>query len=290
MNSTVTSEAPTAPNRSSKQARRETLKAYRRTAFGILMLVLFLFPIYWMLNVSLQTGTSAVGATWFPVDPSFDSYIRAFQDQWSHLLTSIFVAVGATLLSLAVAVPGAYALSRYRIPGASAFLLVILLTQMIPGIVVANALYGAYSNLGLLNSIPGLILADASLGIPFAMLLLRPAIMAIPPSIIEAAEVDGASAFRTFIQIVVPIVRNTIVTAGLFSFLYAWGDFLFALTLTTTPDVRPVTLSLYTYLGGYVQNWGLVMATAVMASIPAIMLLVLAQRYISAGISAGSVK
>ena len=103
------------------------------------------------------------------MNPSFDSYVRAFQDQWSHLLTSILVAVGATVLSLAVAVPGAYALARYRIPGASAFLLVILLTQMIPGIVVANALYGAYSNLGLLNSIPGLILADASLGIPFAL-------------------------------------------------------------------------------------------------------------------------
>ena len=281
---------PVAQNRDSALIRRKRLKAYSRTAFGIVLLVIFLFPIYWMLNVSLQTGASAAGADFFPVNPSFDSYVRAFQDQWSHLLTSILVAVGATVLSLAVAVPGAYALARYRIPGASAFLLVILLTQMIPGIVVANALYGAYSNLGLLNSIPGLILADASLGIPFAMLLLRPAIMAIPPSIIEAAEVDGASPLRTFVKIVVPIVRNTIVTAGLFSFLYAWGDFLFALTLTTTPEVRPVTLSLYTYLGGYVQNWGLVMATDVMASIPAIMLLVLAQRYISAGIGAGAVK
>lgn len=281
---------PSSSRQSISLKSRRKMSGWARTGIAILLLLFFLFPIYWMLNVSLQTNSTAVGATFFPVNPSFDSYVNAFQQQWPHLVTSILVAVGAVIVSLAIAVPGAYALSRYRIPGASAFLLVILLTQMIPGIVVANALYSAYSDLNLLNSIPGLILADASLGIPFAMLLLRPAMSAIPPSIIEAADVDGASAFRTFIQIVVPMARNTIVTAGLFSFLYAWGDFLFALTLTTTENVRPITLSLYTYLGGYVQNWGLVMATAVMASVPAIVLLVIAQRYISAGIGAGAVK
>jgi carbohydrate ABC transporter membrane protein 2, CUT1 family (TC 3.A.1.1.-) len=254
------------------------------------MLLVFLFPIYWMVNVSLQPGATAVGASWFPVDPSFDSYASAFADQMPHLVTSLIVAIGAVIVSLSIAVPGAYALARYRVPGASAVLLVILLTQMIPGIVIANALYGAYTDVGLLNSIPGLVLADASLGIPFAILLLQPAMRAIPASIVEAAEVDGAGPFRTFIQIVVPVSRNTIVTAGLFSFLYAWGDFLFALTLTTTENVRPVTLSLYTYLGGHVQDWGSVMATSVMASVPAIFLLLIAQRYISAGISAGSVK
>jgi multiple sugar transport system permease protein len=273
-----------------RRAGRAAAAGWGRFALGLLMLLIFLFPIYWMVNVSLQPGASAVGASWFPVHASFESYVDAFQVQWPHLVTSMCVAVGAVAVSLAIATPGAYALARYRIPGASAVLLVILLTQMIPGIVIANALYGAYTDLGLLNSIPGLILADASLGIPFAMLLMQPAMRAIPASILEAAEVDGASPLRTFLQVVVPISRNTIVTAGLFSFLYAWGDFLFALTLTTTEDVRPVTLSLYTYLGGHVQDWGAVMATSVMASAPAIVLLVIAQRYISAGISAGSVK
>ncbi len=273
-----------------RRATKRKLTGWTRTGFAVLMLLIFLFPVYWMLNVSLQSGSSAVGATFFPTSPTFASYAAAFQQQWPHLITSLIVAVGAVILSLLIAVPAAYALSRYRIPGADLFLLVILLTQMIPGIVVANALYSAYSNLNMLNSIPGLILADASLGIPFAILLLRPAMSAIPAAIVEAAEVDGSGARRTFLQIIVPMSRNTIVTAGLFSFLYAWGDFLFALTLTTTESVRPITLSLYAYLGGYVQNWGLVMATAVMASIPAIVLLIIAQRYISAGIGTGAVK
>ncbi len=273
-----------------RRVRRAKARGWGQFAIGAVLLMVFLFPIYWMVNVSLQPGASAVGASWFPVHASVDSYVEAFSTQLPHLMTSLMVAVGAVVISLAIATPGAYALARYRVPGASAVLLVILLTQMIPGIVIANALYGTYTDLGLLNSVPGLILADASLGIPFAMLLLQPAMKAIPLSIIEAAEVDGAGSLRTFLQIVTPISRNTIVTAGLFSFLYAWGDFLFALTLTTTEDVRPVTLSLYTYLGGHVQDWGSVMATSVMASVPAIILLVIAQRFISAGISAGSVK
>lgn len=273
-----------------KAVRRNRVIGWIRFGIGVLVLVVFLFPIYWMVNISLQPGASAIGASWFPVNGSAESYVQAFAAQMPHLVTSLMVAVGAVVVCLVIATPAAYALARYHVPGASVILLAILITQMIPGIVIANALYGSYSDLGLLNSVPGLILADASLGIPFAILLMQPTMKAIPASIVEAAEVDGAGALRTFLQIVVPIARNTIVTAGLFAFLYAWGDFLFALTLTTTDSVRPVTLSLYTYLGGHVQDWGAVMATSVMASVPAIVLLVVAQRYISAGISAGSVK
>jgi multiple sugar transport system permease protein len=112
----------------------------------------------------------------------------------------------------------------------------------------------------------------------------------VPPSIIEAAKVDGAGLVRSFLSIVVPVSKNSLITAGLFTFLFAWSDFLFALTLTTKGDVRPVTLGIYTYLGTQVQNWGAVMATAVLSAIPAIVLLVIAQRYIAAGATGGAVK
>ena len=161
---------------------------------------------------------------------------------------------------------------------------------MIPGIVIANALYTAYNDLGLLNSIPGLILADSTHCIPFAILILRASMIGIPPSIVEAARVDGAGLVRAFVSIVVPVSRNAIITAGLFSFLFSWSDFLFALTLTTTEGVRPVTLGIYQYLGSQVANWSAVMATAVLSSIPAILLLVLAQRFIAAGAVGGAVK
>ena len=169
-------------------------------------------------------------------------------------------------------------------------LLGILISQMIPGIVVANALYSIYNDIGLLNTVGGLILADSTAGIPFAMLILRAFMMSLPTSVIEAAAVDGAGAVRTFVSIVLPMCRNAIVSAGLFTFLFTWGDFLFALTLTTTRDVQPVTLGLFMYIGAYVNDWSSVMATAVMASIPAIVLLVVAQRYVAAGVTAGAVK
>ena len=200
------------------------------------------------------------------------------------------IALGTVAFSLVIAAPAAYALAHLRIRGAGVVLLAILVSQMIPGIVVANAIYSAYSDLGLLNSVFGLILADSTLAIPFAMLILRAFMLTVPRSIMEAAEVDGAGPVRVFVSIVLPLSRNAIITAALFSFLFAWGDFLFALTLTTTGDVRPVTLGLYTYVGAFVADWSSVMATAVMASVPALVLLVVAQRYVAAGTTAGAVK
>jgi multiple sugar transport system permease protein len=112
----------------------------------------------------------------------------------------------------------------------------------------------------------------------------------LPASVVEAAQVDGAGPIRAFCSVVLPMSRNALITAGLFTFLFAWGDFLFALTLTTTDAVRPVTLGIYQYIGSYVNDWSTVMATAVLASIPAVLLLVIAQRYVAAGISGGAVK
>jgi multiple sugar transport system permease protein len=114
--------------------------------------------------------------------------------------------------------------------------------------------------------------------------------LTLPRSIMEAAEVDGAGPVRVFVSVVLPLCRNALITAALFSFLFAWGDFLFALTLTTTQNVRPVTLGLYTYVGAFVADWSSVMATAMMASLPAVVLLVIAQKYVAAGTTAGAVK
>lgn len=260
------------------------------TVAGLAILAAMLFPVYWMVNVSLQPAAAAVDTPWFPAQIDLAGYVQAIHDQGRNLTTSVLVALGSVVLSLLVATPAAYALARLRVRGAGAVLFAILISQMVPGIVVANALFSVYTNLGLLNSIPGLILADASLGIPFAILIMRAFMLAIPSSIIEAARVDGAGQLRTFVAIVVPMSRNAIITAGLFAFLFAWGDFLFALTLTTTETVRPVTLGLYQYLGGYVNNWSPVMATAVLASLPAIVLLVVTQRFVAAGVAAGAVK
>lgn len=260
------------------------------TIIGVAILAVLLFPLYWMLNVSLQHSSGAVATPWLPTDISFHGYATALHDQGGHLLTSLVIAIGCVIFSLLIAAPAAYALAQLRVRGTSVVLLLVLISQMVPNIVVANALYGAYSNLGLVNSLWGLIVADSSLGVPFAMLVLHAFMRSIPPSVIEAAQLDGAGPIRVFVSIVLPLCRNALITAALFCFLFAWGDFLFALTLTTTADVRPVTLGLYTYVGAFVADWSSVMATAVMASIPAVVLLVIAQRYVAAGTTAGAVK
>jgi multiple sugar transport system permease protein len=260
------------------------------TIIGVAILAVLLFPLYWMLNVSLQHSSGAVATPWLPTDISFHGYATALHDQGGHLLTSLVIAIGCVIFSLLIAAPAAYALAQFRVRGTSVVLLLVLISQMVPNIVVANALYGAYSNLGLVNSVWGLIVADSSLGVPFAMLVLHAFMRSIPPSVIEAAQLDGAGPIRVFVSIVLPLCRNALITAALFCFLFAWGDFLFALTLTTTADVRPVTLGLYTYVGAFVADWSSVMATAVMASIPAVVLLVIAQRYVAAGTTAGAVK
>jgi multiple sugar transport system permease protein len=260
------------------------------TIAGVLILVVLLFPIYWMLNVSLQHSSGAVATPWFPTHPSLEGYSKALRDQSGHLITSLVIALGTAVFSLVIAAPAAYALARLRVRGAGAVLLMLLLSQMIPSIIVANALYSVYSSLGLLNSVLGLILADSTLAIPFAILILRAFMLTLPASVIEAAQVDGAGPLRVLWSIVLPLARNALITAALFSFLFAWGDFLFALTLTTTEDVRPVTLGLYTYVGTFVADWSSVMATAMMASLPAVVLLGVAQRYVAAGATAGAIK
>jgi len=273
-----------------QRRRKENTRSAGYTALGIVFLAIMLFPVYWMINASLQPSGNTLTADIFPFNPSFAGYEKAIADQGQNLVTSLVISLGTVVLSLVIAAPAAYALAQFRFRWINVALLAIIISQMIPGIVIANALYAAYNDIGLLNSIPGLILADASHAIPFAILILRAFMIGIPPSIVEAARVDGAGLVRAFVSIVVPISRNSLITAGLFAFLFSWSDFLFALTLTTTEEVRPVTLGIYQYLGTQVANWSAVMATAVLSSIPAIVLLVLAQKYIAAGATGGAVK
>lgn len=269
---------------------RRSSRRWPMTVLGILFLAVMIFPVYWMINSSLQATAGAASTAWFPVAPTLDGYATALQQQGQNFVTSIIVALGTVVVTVLIATPAAYGLARFRMRGTVVFVFVLLITQMIPTIVIANALYTLFNDIGLLNSYVGLILADSAAQIPFAVLLIRAFMGGIPPSLIEAALVDGANNLRAFLSIVVPISRNAIVTAALFTFLGAWGDFLFALTLTSTETVRPITLGIYNYLSANVQQWGPVMATAVLASLPAGVLLVVAQRYIAAGALGGAIK
>jgi multiple sugar transport system permease protein len=260
------------------------------TVIALIILVILLFPLYWMLNIALQPGEGLASTDWLPTSPGWANFSRALSSQGDSLVTSLAVALGAVVVCLALAAPAAYGLAQLGLRGSRTMVFGTLITQMVPGIVIANALYNAYVDLHLVNSMGGLILADASLGLPFSIVLLRAFMVSIPREVVEASLVDGANRFTAFIRIVLPMSRNALITAGLFTFLFAWSDFMFALTLNTTDDVKPITLSMYEYIGAHVSDWGAVMATAVVAAVPAAVLLVVAQKYVAAGITGGSVK
>ncbi|MEV4255669.1 carbohydrate ABC transporter permease [Spirillospora sp. NPDC049652] len=258
------------------------------TVIGIVLLAVMLFPVYWMVNASLQPAGNPLRGGWFPRTPDLSGYVTALHDQAGNLATSLVLALGSVALSLVLAAPAAYALALFSLRGTNLVLLGILVTQMAPGVVVADALYSAYADLGLLNSHVGLILADSTAGVPFAIIILHAFMRTIPREIIEAARVDGAGGWRVLGSVVLPMSTGALVTAAVFTFLFTWGDFLFALTLTTTPAVRPVTLGLYQYLGAHTDHWNAVMATTVLASVPAVLLLVIAQRHVTAGAAGGA--
>ncbi|WP_328581337.1 carbohydrate ABC transporter permease [Streptomyces sp. NBC_00370] len=266
-----------------------------RTTVGVLVVAVMLFPLYWMINASFQTNEQLArrSALWLPLGGTLGGYRDAFAQQGGHLLASIVVGAGATVLTLVLATPAAYALALLKAPGGKALLSVLLIVQLVPGIVMANALYRIFSSAGILDSAPALILADSTLAVPFAVLILRAFMISIPGELLEAAALDGAGAVRAFLRIVLPMSRNALITAGLFAFLFAWGDFLFATTLNLSSTTwTPITVGLYNYIGAGTNttSWNSVMATAVISSLPAAVLLVVAQRHVAAGLSTGAVK
>jgi multiple sugar transport system permease protein len=263
-----------------------------RSAVGVLLTAVMLFPVYWMVNVSLTRDRDMrkTPPNWFPVDATLEGYRAVLRQQLPHLGTSLLIGLGTVALTVIVAAPAGYSLAKLRPRGGGALSFALLIAQMIPGIIMAMGFYAIYLNLGVLNSWPGLILADSTIAVPFAVLVFTTFMSGIPDELLQAARTDGAGPLRTFTAIVLPMSRNAVVTVSLFAFLWAWSDFVFASTLDGGGDLRPITLGIYQYIGNNNQQWNAIMATAVVASIPATVLLVVAQRFIATGVTAGAVK
>lgn len=262
------------------------------TTVGIILTAFMLFPVYWMVINSFETTQEIfrIPVSVVPTEITFAPYIAVLQAQLPHLATSLIVALGTALFSMLVATPAAYALAHFRLRVTVLVVFILLLTQMIPTITLATPMFLIFNRLNLLNSYPGLILADSTYAIPFAVLVLRAFLQPIPRELVEAAFVDGAGEWKAFATIILPLAVPGIVTAGLFAFLFAWSDFIYALTLTTTNNIVPISISIYDYFGQYNDAWNNMMAVAALASIPAAILLVLFQRYITTGLTAGAVK
>ncbi|HEY7603429.1 MAG TPA: carbohydrate ABC transporter permease [Gaiellaceae bacterium] len=274
------------------------------TLAAVVALVVVLFPVYAIIVGSFEsTGTLFSGRFyWLPHEATLDNYRTVLQggsantqetvsgSQSGNVLTSLLVGLGTALLALVVAVPAAYALSKYRLRVTIILVSGLLVAQIVPSIVLATSLFIVFHWIHLLNSYPGLILADGTYAIPFAILVLRAFFFSLPNELMDAARVDGASEWRTFRLVVVPLARSAVITVAVFAFLAGWGDFIFALTILNGTGIEPITLGIYNYLGNYSTDWGAVMAAAVIALVPAGVMLMVAQRYIASGLTAGSVK
>ncbi|GII33549.1 carbohydrate ABC transporter permease [Planotetraspora mira] len=265
---------------------------YWKTAIGLVLTGVMLFPVYWMINVSFTRDTDMRKSppSWFPVNGTLEGYRAVLDQQLPYLGVSLVVGLGTVALTLLVSAPAAYSLAKLRPRGGGVLGFVLLIAQMIPGIIMAMGFYAIFLSTGVLNTIPGLIVADSTLAVPFAVLIFTAFMSGIPEELLQAARTDGAGTFRTFWSIVLPVSRNSIITVSLFAFLWAWSDFVFASTLDQGGDHQPITLGIYHYIGNNNQQWNAIMATAVIASIPATILLIIAQRYVAAGVTAGAVK
>ncbi|MFE2424722.1 carbohydrate ABC transporter permease [Streptomyces hokutonensis] len=271
---------------------RRTNRTWRQTAIGVLFTAVMLFPVYWMLNVSFTRDQDMRKSPpdLIPLHGTLAGYRAVLDQQLPYLGTSLVIGLGTVVVTVALAAPAGYALAKLRPRGGGVLSFLFLVAQMIPGIIMAMGFYAIYLSLGLLQSVPGLIVADSTLAVPFAVLIFTAFMSGIPGELLQAAKTDGAGPVRTFWSIVLPMSRNAVVTVSLFAFLWSWSDFVFASTLANGGAHEPITLGIYHYIGNNNQQWNAIMATAVVASLPAAVILVLAQRFVAAGVTAGAVK
>jgi multiple sugar transport system permease protein len=272
--------------------RHRSVTRSAKPVVGLAITAVMLSPLLWMVSASLQTRSQLydVPAHILPPTPTLSNFRAVLSSQIGSLGTSLIIGVATALFSLIIAVPAAYALAQRRFRWTGLIVLILLIAQMIPNVMTATPLYLIFNKLGLVNSYPALILADSTYAVPFAILVLRAFFVEVPPELREAAFIDGAGELRALVGVVLPVVRVGVISVGLFCFLFAWADFVYALTFTTNGSVVPFTLSIYSFIGAQQTNWNYLMAASVLGVIPGALLMIVAQRYIAAGITSGAVK
>jgi multiple sugar transport system permease protein len=262
---------------------------------GILVVVLYaLLPVVWIASLSLKSAATIGDKSFLPNDISFDNYKTLFQtsDFNDALVNSIGIALIATLISVVLASMAAYALSRLDFAGKAIILSGSLAVAMFPPISIVGSLFNLWRNIGLFDTWPGLIIPYMTFTLPLAIYTLSAFFREIPWELEQAAQVDGATPFQAFTKVIAPLAAPGVFTTAILVFIFAWNDFLFANTLTSTSDARTVPATLAFFTGGsqFQDPTGQIAAAAVVVTIPIIIMVLIFQRRIVAGLTAGAVK
>ncbi|HKL41161.1 MAG TPA: carbohydrate ABC transporter permease [Clostridia bacterium] len=264
----------------------------------VIIYVLFVtFPFYWMFltAVKSQAEIYKIPPNWWPETFAWNNFI----DVWSafpiarYFANTIFITLTTTILGISLATLAAYSMWRYKFKGVTFLMMVLLLTQMLPKVVTITPFYFWMLRLGLVNNYLGLILAYTTWSLPFSTLMLRSYFgSTFPVELEESALVDGCTRFQAFYKIVLPVSAPGLVAAGTFAFMLAWREFMFASIMLNKGKLKPLAVGLFDMMGqsGEIQYISMFMASAVMTTIPVILLFLFGQKYIIQGLTSGAVK
>ncbi|SDZ88700.1 carbohydrate ABC transporter permease [Rubrimonas cliftonensis] len=251
------------------------------------------FPFYYAIVSSTKAPSELFDVTYLP-GFDFTNYAAVFREQpfARNIFNSVFVAVVVVVLSLGLGVTAAFALGRVHFRGRGALLLTVLSVSMFPQVAVLSGMFELIRALGVYNSLTGLILANLILTLPFTVWVLTTFMRELPKELEEAAYVDGATPLIVVRKVFLPIMGPALATTGLLAFIAAWNEFLFALTFTLSNEMRtvPVAIALITGASQYELPWGNIMAASVIVTVPLIVLVLIFQRKIVSGLTAGAVK
>lgn len=273
-----------------KEGRRNVINC----VIAVLIAIFFLFPIYWLIQMSFKTDMESFGkiVTYYPHEFTIDPWLENLQDAdfISSLRNSIFIAFCAMLISLVFGVPAAYGMGRYQVKGTKSFMLTFLVTQMLPASVMLTPMYLTFTKLHLLGTYWAPAIAVASGSVPFIVVTLRPYFKSIPVSLDEAARIDGCGVFRSFFKIMIPTIKTGIITVVVISFLNGWNDLIYSMTFNVDADMRPLTANIRKFQSKYGTKWNCIMAYGAILVIPVILAFIFLQKYIVGGLTAGAVK
>ncbi len=274
--------------------RRSTPRRLLETELPALLIVLFAIgPYAWMVLTSLKTEAdiAAFPVRYLPTAATLEHYrmLLARTSFAGNLLNSLIIAIGATLLGLAVSVPAAYAFSRFRFAGRRFLMTQFLVINMFPVVLIIIPLFVLMRQLGLIDTFLGIILGHSTFAIPFSVWMLTSYMNAIPGDLDEAARIDGASRLQTILFVILPVVAPGIVTTGIYIFVTSWNEYLFAMMLSGQ-NVRTVTVALQLFIGEFTVQWGLLTAGGTLIAIPVTILFLLVQKRLVGGLTAGAVK